>query len=60
MRSIGKIILDLLADNHVSVDEAELLITKLLQTTPKSLGFQPKRTDNSYWVRTTTMDYENC
>jgi len=60
MRSIRKIILDLLADNHISVDEAELLITKLLQTTPKSLGFQPKRTADSYWVRTTTMDYENC
>ena len=58
MRSIRKIILDLLADNHISAEEAESLITKLSETT--LLGFQPKQTADSYWVRTTTLDYENC
>ncbi len=58
MRTIGKIIVDLLANNHISADEAELMITKLSQT-PSSLGFKPKRTSDSYWVQTTTLDYEN-
>ncbi len=58
MRTIGKIIVDLLANNHISADEAELMITKLSQT-PISLGFKPKRSSDPYWVQTTTLDYEN-
>ena len=59
MRTIGKIIVDLLASNHISELEAEMLITKLSENTPKSLGFQPRRTADPYWIQTTTMDYED-
>jgi hypothetical protein len=59
MRTIGKIIVDLLASNHLSQSEAEMLITKLSESNKHSLRFQPKRTADSYWIQTTTMDYEN-
>jgi len=58
MRTIEKIIVDLLSSNHISADEAELMITKLSQT-PSSLGFKPKRTADSYWYQTNTMNDEN-
>jgi len=58
MRTIGKIILDLLSSNHISADEAELMINKLSRD-GKSLGFQPKRTASPYWYQTNTMNDEN-
>jgi hypothetical protein len=54
MRTIGKIIVDLLASNHLSESEAEMLITKLSENTNKSLSLRPRSTSDSYWVQTTT------
>ncbi len=58
MRTIGKIIVDLLSSNHISADEAELMINKLSRN-GESLGFKPKRTTNPYWYQTNTMNNEN-
>jgi hypothetical protein len=54
MRTIGKIIVDLLTSNHLSESEAEMLITKLSENTNKSLSLRPRSTSDSYWVQTTT------
>lgn len=53
MRTIGKIILDLLSDNQISAEEAEVLITSLSENNRPS-GFQPKRIVGPYWFQTTT------
>jgi len=53
MRTIEKIIVDLLANNHISADEAELMITHLSESKRPS-GFQPERTSSPYWYQTTT------
>ena len=41
MRTIGKIILDLLSDNQISAAEAEVLITSLSESNRPS-GYQPE------------------
>jgi|TARA_R110000803_G_scaffold190241_1_gene252755 hypothetical protein len=53
MRTIGKIIVDLLSDNQVSAEEAEMLITHLSDK-KEPLGISPERTSSPYWYQTTT------
>jgi len=53
MRRIGKIIVDLLSDNQISAQEADLIITNLSDS-KKPSGFQPERTTSPYWYQTTT------
>jgi len=53
MRTIGKIIVDLLSDNQISAEEAELMITHLSDSKRPS-GYQPERTSSPYWYQTTT------
>jgi hypothetical protein len=54
MRTIGKIIVDLLSDNQISAEEAELMITHLSDSKRPS-GYQPERTASPYWYQTTTL-----
>ena len=53
MRTIGKIIVDLLSDNQISAQEADLIITNLSDS-KKPSGFQPERNTSPYWYQTTT------
>tara|TARA_R100001463_G_scaffold23074_5_gene55234 strand:- start:11175 stop:11339 length:165 start_codon:yes stop_codon:yes gene_type:complete len=54
MRTIGKIIVDLLSSNHISAEEAELMITHLSENKRPS-GHQPGWTSSPYWYQTTTL-----
>lgn len=53
MRTIGKIIVDLLSDNQISAEEADLIITNLSDS-KKPSGYQPERITSPYWYQTTT------
>jgi hypothetical protein len=53
MRTIGKIIVDLLSDNQISDQEAEMLITHLSEK-KEPLGTQPEKTSSPYWYQTIT------
>tara|TARA_R110000851_G_scaffold253067_1_gene405516 strand:- start:563 stop:724 length:162 start_codon:yes stop_codon:yes gene_type:complete len=53
MRTIGKIIVDLLSDNHISDPEAEMLITNLSEN-KEPLDIISKKVSSPYWYQTTT------
>jgi len=54
MRTIGKIIVDLLSQNHISSEEADLIITKISENN-KPLNLEHEGTLTlDYWYQTTT------
>lgn len=57
MRTIGKIIVDLLSDNQISAEEADLIITNLSDSKRPS-GYQPERTSSPYCIKQ-QHNYEN-